>query len=261
MLVVINVLIKRILAGSLLFIVAWLIFMLVSLPANFVVNRIPGLEQNLASAGLNLVAVDGTVWKGRTQLRYQGLDGILAWDIDAWGLLRMQLPVVLHLETTAGDADMSIRLSRTSQNLRIQRADIDLARLTPLFSRQRIKLDGRLMLLDVEVMLLDQVVDYAAGQLSWSGGTIGYPVGRQSRERTLPEFKGLLGMQENVAHFGLREAGGSFDVIEATLSPDGEAFARVKGQLFSLVQEQLPGDYQPQDDVFKVKKKILPIEF
>jgi hypothetical protein len=245
----------------LLFLVAWLVFMVANMPAAFVVSRIPGLEPSLATAGLKLAAVEGTIWQGRAQVQYQNLDGIVVWHLDAWGLPRMQLPLEMHLETTAGDADLSVLLSRTEQNVRIPRADIDLAKLSPLFSKQRVKLDGRLMVLDLELMLIDQVVDYVAGQLSWSGGTIGYPVGRNVRERKLPEFKGLLSMKEDVAHFGLREVGGSFDVIEATLNKDGEAMARVKGHLFSLVEENLPGDYQPQDDVFKVKKKILPYGF
>lgn len=235
--------------------------MIAYLPVAFIWDRIPDLTHRLARVGLSVLALDGTIWQGRAHLRYQTMEGILSWDLDFWSLPRLRLPIEAHLDSSVGAADMFLLLSRAEQIVRIQRADIDLAQLSPLLRKERITLDGRLMVLDLEVMLVDQVIDNVAGQVSWSGGTIGYPVGRQVRERRLQEFRGLLTMKENIAHFGLREAGGNFDVIDATLNPEGELLARVKGHLFTLADENLPGNYQPQDDVFKVKKKILPIEF
>jgi hypothetical protein len=246
--------------GVSVFVVVWVVSLLITMPANFVWQRLPEINQHLARIGLSVVDMEGTVWRGKALLRYQTLHGLLSWDVHVLSMLRMRLPVDVHLKSDAGEAALLLELTRTGQRLQIPRAELELARLSPLLKPQRVTLDGQLLVLDVEFMFTRQVVDYVAGQLSWSGGKIGYPAGRQVRERTMPPFEGLLSMQEDQAHFGLREAGGRFDLVEATLNRDGEAMARVKGRLFELAQEPLPGNYGEQDSVFKVKQKILPLE-
>ncbi len=253
--------IKKILAGVLLFVVAWSVFAVATLPATLLWQRFPELNHHLARVGLSIQGVEGTLWSGRALLRYQQVQGLLDWHLQPSGLLQLQLPLALRLESELGDVNAAVALGVSQQRLRIERAQVDLARLTPLLQAQRVRLSGDLMLADVEFQLQDQVIDYVSGQVSWSGGPIAYPVGRQVRERTLPPFQGLLTMKDQTAHFGLREAGGRFDVIEATLNPQGEALASVKGRLFELVQEPLPGNYGEQDNVVKVKHKLLPVEF
>jgi hypothetical protein len=240
-----------------LFLLSLILFLLSSLPADVVWHKgiAPQIQGN--KIPVKVLALNGTVWDGQALVRYQNIESIVDWDISILGVLALELPVDLKIESQAGLIKMKGSFGFSSGYIDLTSADIDLSYLTPLFKRQRVTLGGQLVAKGVQVEVVDNKIKSATGLLSWSGGDIAYPAGRQLHKRTLPMFKGRLETKTNGnIFFGVRDVDASFDLIEGVLGLDGAAMLTVKRRLLDLSDEAWPQNSQETDTVFKVKKNI-----
>jgi len=240
-----------------LFLLSLMLFLLAFLPADVVWHK--GIAPQLKGTNIpvKVLSLNGTIWDGQALVQYQNIESIVEWDISILGLLSLELPVDLQVKSQVGLINMNASIGLSSSYVELISADIDLAYLTPLFKRQRVKLNGQFVAKGVQFEVVDNQLKSASGLLSWSGGDIAYPAGRQLHERTLPMFKGRLETKTNGDVFlGVRDAGGTFDVIEGLLDPEGSAMLTVKRRLLDLSDEAWSQNSREKDTVFKVKKNI-----
>lgn len=247
---------KKIALYSLLFLISLLIFLLATLPANVLWQKVLSNNVPLKKLGIMVKAVDGSVWDGRVHLGYRGAEGILDWDVDTLGLMKLELPVLLNLNSTVGQVSGNLVLSPDSSNLTIPKAEIDLDRLNPFFRRERVSLSGSALINQLVLHLDGNRLSYAEGRGSWTGGDIAYPVGRDLHERNLPPFFARVETGDNgEIRLGIKDTDADFDVIDATLDMQGEAFLQVRRRLLDLADE--PARHANETDViFKVKKPL-----
>ena len=249
--------IKKIVLYLSLFLLSVALFLMATLPVNFVWHEIITPQLKGHKLPVRILALEGTVWDGKALVSYQQLESIVAWDVSLVGLFSLNLPLDIKIESQAGHAKLNVSLGLNETRLDLVFAEIDLVQLNPLFSRQRVKLNGQLVAKNIQITLVDQRVESANGLFSWSGGDIAYPAGRQIHERTLPVFKGQLTTQNSGdIYLGIRDVGASFDLIEGTLDASGSAMLKVKRKLLDLSDEPWPQNSREQDVVFKVKKNI-----
>lgn len=240
-----------------LFLLSLMLFLLAFVPADIVWHK--GIAPQLQGTNIpvKVLSLNGTIWDGQALVRYQDIESIVDWEISVLGALSLELPVDLNINSQAGLVDLKASIGLGSIYVELLTADIDLAQLTPLFRRQRVKLDGQLVAKDVRFEVVDNQFKSASGMLSWSGGDIAYPAGRQLHERTLPMFKGRLETKTNGdIILGVRDIDASFDLIEGLLDSEGSAMLTVKRRLLDLADEAWPQNSKEKDTVFKVKKNI-----
>ena len=90
---------KRILIAS-LFLVAYLVFLLATLPAALVARYLP-LPANVANL-LKLEGVSGTLWSGQIARLQYASESVnqLRWDLNGWSLLRFAPEAVSYTHLT-----------------------------------------------------------------------------------------------------------------------------------------------------------------
>lgn len=249
--------IKKIVLSVVIFFVSLLLFLLATLPANFVWQRFVEPQLPLQKTGISVLAVDGSIWDGRAQIRYQQLDMIADWNVSLPDIATLSVPMELTLESHAGIARFSVLFGVSESRIELSSADIDLAYLTPVLKRQRVELSGNLMAKELAFNVVDQRIVSAEGLFSWSGGEISYPAGAQIHQRDMPSFRGQVELlDDGVIYMGIRDNQASFDLIEGSLQTDGTALMKIKRRLLDLADERWPRNSQEQDVVFKVKKMI-----
>jgi hypothetical protein len=234
-----------------------MLFILASLPADVAWNN--GLAPQLKGKNIpvKVLSLNGTIWDGGALVRYQNIDSVVSWSISPLGLFSLAVPVELNVVSQAGELNVNANFGLNSIYVELVSADVDLSYLTPLFKRQRVKLSGQLVAKGVQFEVVSNQFKSASGLLSWSGGDITYPAGRQLHDRTLPMFKARLETHNDGDIFvGVRDSGASFDLIEGVLDIEGAAMLTVKRRLLDLSDEAWPKNSDEKDTVFKVKKNI-----
>lgn len=251
---------KKTILFLLVFILAFSLFALAKAPARVVWEETlkdnDSVSATLRSAGVSIKGVEGSVWDGRALVQYKGVSSIVNWDMHLSRLFTLNLPVELFVESQAGELEALLTLGVSEIALNVARGDIDLSLLNAALRAQRVTLDGQLLLKDIDLSFDGEKLEHAKGLLSWSGGDIAYPVQRAIHQRTLPSFRGIVETNDGEIVAGIRDSGGTFDLIEANVSSEGEALVKVKRRLLDLADEHWPANSQEQDVVFKVKKKI-----
>ena len=249
--------IKKTLFYILIFVVSLSVFLISTLPASLLWEKV--LQQELKNnvAGLDVTSVGGTIWLGEALVHYNGLALVVDWDVELTGLFAFTLPVSIDVNGQPGSISLSVELGLSQIALMVDEAEIELTHLTPLVKRRRVSLDGKLMLKDLLLLVEGQKIVSLSGAGSWSGGDIAYPVGRQVHERNMPMFTVLAETNdEGLVHVGVRDSDVNFDVIDISLNVDGEAMVKVARRLLDIADEEWPKNSKETDIVFKVKKVI-----
>lgn len=248
--------VKKILAYSSIYIVALALFLVFLVPAAFVWEQVAP-KGALKKLGVRVEQVQGRLWEGQALVSYQGLQTIVDWDLHTAGLSSLSLPLDLSLNSHVGTAKARAELGMGGIELNVERLDADLATLNRIAARKRVKLSGDLMIRGLSAQLTGDKVVNAEGKFSWTGGDISYPAGRQTRERTVVPMQGVVQTRDDgQIYLGIKDSGGAFDLIEGTLSREGEAFLQVKRRLLDLVDEPWSSKSTETDTVFKVKKVL-----
>lgn len=246
--------IKKTILFSLLFLVCLTVFLVITVPAGYVWQNVIQPNTNMRALGIQVLGVDGSLWDGRAHVRYRHIESIVDWRVASEGLAGAQLPLSVDVRSQAGEASLILSMGMNQVDLDIHSLTADLATLSPFFLRQRVRLDGRVEARDLALSITPDSILSASGKASWSGGSIAYPVGRTIREPLMPPFRAELQTRDDgTIYLGIRDAEAEFDVIEASLTPDGTGLAQVRRRLLDLAGERAPHDRET-DVVFKMKQ-------
>ena len=249
--------IKKFLFYTSVFLMGLGCFLVATLPANFVWQSLLSPQINTRAMGLEVVSVDGTVWEGRALISYKSVSSIIDWNISVMDALSLSLPIEINVDSEIGKAQLFASIGLSQSSLEIVKADVDVSKLSPIFQRQRVVLDGDLLVKNLRVNINEQKISSASGLASWSGGNIAYPVGRQLHERNLPSFRAELSSSaEGSVQIGVRDADAKFNVVDLNLDAEGEVMLKVTRRLLDISNEAWPKNSREQDVVFKVKKMI-----
>lgn len=240
------------------FVFSLAIFLIATLPVSVLWNKGIAPYANLKPMQIEVKGLNGTIWDGQALLNVRRVPMLLNWQFDWSQLQGMALPLAVQLESGAGSLGATAQVGLTQQTLALYHLRLDLTALNPELKRQRVTLDGDVFSSDFALVLADHKVESASGQLTWSGGDIAYPAGRQIHERTMPSFNVQIEtLSSGEVELGVRDSGGRIDVIEASLEPSGVAMLRVRRRLLDLAQEPWSrGNSSEQDVVFKVKQNL-----
>lgn len=250
---------KKVFLLTIVFLLSLVFFLVVYMPVAWVWSQALEAELGapLKSSGVRVRELRGTMWQGAALLDIKNIAVLANWELDPQGLWSLRLPLSVKLESGSGSASATASLSYGQTLLNLNSLEFELSALNQQLRRERIKLDGVLQVQGLSLELEDQKVLSAAGKLSWSGGTIAYPAGREQHERQIPSMRGeLVTREDGLIELGVRDSGASFDIILGQLLPDGLARLQVKRRLLDLAQEPWSNNSTEQDTVFKVQKPI-----
>lgn len=195
----------------LLAVILFLCFVLLQLPASWLVKRFLPNQTYLE-------AVNGSLWQGqaqwqlpahmlKTQLKTQNspLSGSLKWKWRPWELLWLQAGG--DIELSSGSSQISGRVGITRKQWQIQDLNGKLSALTlkqllPLtWPNTDITLNG--VALKNTYKGENKNWEKVAGLLTWSGGNVGYPVNGRIESANLPAMKAMLSDEDNKLHIAL----------------------------------------------------------
>jgi hypothetical protein len=249
--------IKKVVLYFVVFFLSLLVSLLILLPANIVWDKFLSSQLNTKQLGIDVQKVVGTIWNGQALISYKRLSGIIHWQVDLSEIWMLSLPMAISVNSQVGELDAAIKLSPSSVQAEIKKAQVDLKPLSPVFKSERVTLDGELFVKNMSVMIENKQVKSASGMASWSGGEISYPAGREVHQRNLPMFNAVVETKDTGEIFlSIKDSQASFDVIDANLSVDGTAMLRITRRLLDLSDEPWSMNSKEQDVVFKVKKML-----
>lgn len=249
--------IKKIVSYSLVFLLSLLVFLIATMPANLLWQKVLSAHLPLQKHGIKVLAVSGSIWDGKAHIRYRHLEGIADWDVRFSELLTGQVILDLDLESGLGDISGMAAVSPSIIELSLPKAEIELSQISPFLKRERVTLDGIANINGLALTLENMRPISATGRGSWSGGQVTYPVGRKTNKREMPAFFAEIRTQgDGAIYLGVRDSDAGFDVIDATLNKEGEALLQVKRRLLDLAGEQARHKNET-DVVFKVKKPLF----
>lgn len=250
---------KKTLLLILLFLLSLVFFLVLLMPISVLWERAIAPNIQASDLPVQVAGFEGTVFDGRALVRYEGVPVLVDWKMILSSILTGGVDLEFEARTSAGEAQGSMLINASAQTIKLSSLNLDLSELSDVrqIKRHRIKLDGTLLSKDLNISVTDQRIESASGKISWSGGDIAYPAGRQLHERSMPAFRGDLGTREDgMIELNIRDAQGSFSVIEGSLLPDGVAQLQVRRRLLDLAEEPWSQNSSEQDVVFKVKKSI-----
>lgn len=227
------------------------------LPAGLLWQKALEPNLNLRPDQVRVNAVSGSLWDGQALLAVQSIPLLLDWDVEFSRIRGLALPIDIRVESHAGQLQANLVVGLADVLVDVDSLRVDLNALNPQFKRRRITLDGEVFAKGLVATVSDQKLSAVSGRFNWSGGNISYPVGRNSHERLMPAFSGQISTREDgLIELGIMDQGGSVNVIEGSLLPDGVGQLQVRRRLLDLADEPWSSNSTEQDVVFKVKKSI-----
>lgn len=249
--------IKKSLLVILVFVLAFAVFIVATLPASVAWKHVIAPATKVQSAGVIAKSFDGTLWNGRAHIAFRHLEGVLSWDIQFAGLFGGSLPIDIGLESTAGELEAALDVGLSKQNAELKTMRLELGKLNPFLRAKRVKVDGELMVKNVVFALRRSTVERIEGRFSWSGGAVSYPAGREIHDRVLPAFSGAANTDNaGLISLAIRDQDASFDTMRGSWSQNGDALWEVTRRVLDIAQEPWSANSSETDVVFKVKKPI-----
>ncbi len=247
---------KKILLFLLLGVVSYTVFLVALLPVSVVWSQFSHVLP-LAQTPLKVKGVSGTVWNGDALGSVNGVVGVLGWNTSISGVLLGQLPIDLIFKSSVGSLQTKALLSLNGIELMDTSGDIQLLALTPLLKGTRVSLSGAVTIEHMNIGYHEGVISPADALISWSGGEVKYPAGREIHGGVFPPFVGSISQKNDLTVFSIREKDSIIDVVDGELDATGVAMVRVKRRLLDLANEPWPKNSSESDVVFKIKRKIL----
>lgn len=227
------------------------------LPAGLLWQKALEPNLNLRPDQVRVNAVSGSLWDGQALIAVQSVPVLLHWDVQFSQVRSLALPIDIEIESHVGQLQASLSVGAADVLIDVDSLRVDLSALSPQLKRRRITLDGEVFAKGLSAQLSDQKLVSASGRFNWSGGNIAYPVGRNNHERNMPAFSGQISTRDDgLIELGVVDQGGSLNVIEGSLLPDGVGQLQVRRRLLDLANEPWSSNSTEQDVVFKVKKSI-----
>ncbi|MDF1780918.1 MAG: type II secretion system protein N [Alcanivoracaceae bacterium] len=229
---------KKWLIGA--FFISLVVFVVVTLPASFVLGRLNGLQ--LGSGRLSIESVGGSIWHGQTHWRWSSLSGDLLWQLK-WQGLSPGVEVAV-----SGPLTLSGWVGGWSNALSLRDANLHLSGTFVSSLQPQLKFAGDIYAKNVSLKFRDKALTDAAGQFTYTGGLGSWAGQKQVMVPALngeliqkddgPSLLvksesgtalGLLGVSENIGsiavyrawagELGLSRGGDDADVIFETSLP------------------------------------------
>lgn len=224
------------------FILLFLVVYIFALAAMFPVRwLVPSLAPMLASSGVSLEQVAGSIWQGKAVARHKQLGDIqVKWRSKPLHLFRLALPVELTAVGQYFDFRALIAPSVFGLAVNDLTGYVDEQALTPFLQPYRVSLLGRLQL---DQLAADSSWRYklgdASGSLSYSGGPISVPVGRAVQQYEVPTMMGQLSSNEQQWQMLITDTNKQ-EFIVLTLERTGMGTLSVKRTLAEVMDIPLP---------------------
>ncbi|MBU2862866.1 type II secretion system protein N [Reinekea forsetii] len=231
----------------LLFVVAYIIALAALFPVRWV---IPSVSPMLASVGLSVNQVDGSIWLGKAFVKHKQLGDInLQWQAKPLHLFRLALP--MQIEATGRYFDVKALVAPSVFGIRVSDVTgyVDEQAVQPFLQPYRVTLQGRLQLDGIAAeSSWKYELGEASGQLTYSGGPIRIPVGRSIETYEVPTMLGELSSNEKQWQLQINSTDQQ-TFIDVNLERSGLATLSVKRTLAEVMDIPLPAGGRSLFDV------------
>lgn len=233
-------------------ILAFVVGLVVWVPARFVVAALPGLAGQVSD-------VSGTVWAGQAVIRSVRGPLRVSWHSHSWRLLQLSLAFDWTLSAAGLSGAGSFVARPWGYVAQIDRGEVAHGWLALLLPESRMTLDKPLLLRQLRFQgALNSLPSEASGTLAWGPGTVQW-VG-QAEPLLVPFLRGLLGSVEGgrirLVVEGEPEPGKP--LLTATLDPAArvlEVTVLQRAATLAGVRTAVP---RPADTVLMTMRQTLP---
>lgn len=166
------------------------LFLLLQVPAAWLLKKFAPTQQQLHN-------VSGNIWQGRADWRMGNVHGTLNWRTRPWELLRLRLASDVQLQSgqTRLQGIASAGIGKRYQ-MRDWNGKISPETLTAMLPWQWPAASINVRDLALAYRATQGITD-AAGQLSWAGGMLNYPMGQRLERIDIPPLLGNLSLQKD----------------------------------------------------------------
>lgn len=204
----------RVISGSVVFLITYIIFLISGVPAGWAVSRV---DAHLSAVDAAVVAAHGSAWHGGGRLQVGGVAvGVLSWSASPWPLVAGHVQAKLRLHGSRVNATARVRVGRHR------------LRLSGLQGRAALPFVARLAHLPATLhgTLVAQIAELSAREDGVLAAATGALVARDVRLPRLGVSLGTLTLQlatdHGVIHGTLANGGGDLTVAGVlTLRPGG----------------------------------------
>ena len=237
--------------------VAYFIFLLLMMPATWMIHRIPSLSQHMS-------AVAGNLFEGQAQLRVQGRWADLwdhtqiSWQFRPFYLLTGGLGFQLHLKNTALDTQGVAILGIRQLGMKHWDGFVDGSWLSRFLDQQKISFDHRLQLTQVSIWLnyRKPLMSSASGQLTWPGGIAHYSMNEKMQSVQFPALTGSFSHEKDQLQLAVTETRTQGSVVQFSVTADGWGSAMVFKRMLKLIG-QLNQKAKGDELLFTFREKIF----
>ncbi len=197
---------------------SYLLFLLYSLPAPYLVDWLTGDE---AAQGITVQGTSGSVWSGAAkQVTYQRRPlGALTWDFQPSRLLLGKLAFEIELKEGGQQLQGTLLLGSDSISLESVEALLLASQLPEWLGQRQIQIDGKLRVQQLDLSLSNGRMTAAEGRIEWLQGSLQSPlnllIGDLQADFTTDEESGDIAAQ-------IKDLKGDLGLTaEVRLKPDG----------------------------------------
>ncbi len=235
-----------------LFVFCYSIALVVLTPLQWVM---PIAEPYLTNAGLTLTQVKGNIWDGESTIRHRKLGTAqLNWKVKIGQMLLIRLPVEVSIKNSDLDLNAFVAVSPFGITVNNLNGHIDDVAAKPYYTPYKVTISGRLQLNDVSANSgWSNKLGDISGDLSWSGGPIAFPMGRNIQNYTVPTMLGTLTSDEEQWLFTVKSTDNDV-YMNANLTREGIGGVSIKRSIATAMEIPIPGNgsslFDASDRVF-----------
>lgn len=215
----------------------------------------PLIEPQLASMGVRIESLNGSVWQGQGQFRERQLGTVqLDWDVQFGGLFTGKLPISVNIERP--DLSLSGVVAVTPGGYQVTGLSgyLDEGLFAPIARQYRAELQGRLQLNEVTVSMgWGRTLKGASGTATWSGGPVSFPMGRSTQRIEVPTLYGTLTDNDLGWAFNVTDVNQQV-LVETQLQQDGLGEVRVKRSMAEALRLNVPGS---ASTIFEISQQVF----
>ena len=225
-------------------------------PASLVYNTFQASITD-ALPGLSIKKVEGSIWKGKSNIKFQQLPSInVAWEVAPLHLLTLTVKSSVTAEGLGlyGKFDIAItpkgisiiNLNGIIQNLHLNKITIPYG----------LDLSGEINLIKINLSFDKKWLKEADGKLTWGGGIVHIQTPEKIHTVNLPALHGQIYMDENIWKLDVKES--SESMMQIHIRPDGWAKSAINYAFIDLINLPLPTSTRASEDpAIVLEEKIL----
>lgn len=216
---------------------------------------LPVFETRLQNTGITLIHADGNTWQGQVLVNHPSMGYLtVGWQTNPAMFLLGKVPTQISLTNKAMDISGEVVLSPFSVSIVGLEGYADEAAFENIYQSYGSQLSGRLQLDDINLqMTWGKTLKAAWGDLTWSGGPISVPVGRNVQSYQVPMMIGELSSDESQWLVNIT-SGDQEQYIQASLTQEGTATLSVKRALVNDMNIPLPGS---GNSLFEMSQQVF----